>query len=273
MTPAARQAILFRRRAAAAAAPFVPTDLGPSILAAWFSAKDTATITESGGAVSQWNDKSGNGNHIVQATGANKPTTGANTLNGFNVLTLDGGDFLNKTSSLTNVPTSSAGCTLVCLRKFTSGTAGGLLWIVTDGASNGDAATLARQGGNMGAWGNRTSTSVGIEAEYADSDNTNWHTNTGIYTTANRKIYEDGTLKDTDTNSVFVTATPTAIYLGETLTKNRGAVQLITGQIAEAFFLATTSLTHINKIEGWAMWTYGLQSQLDAGHPYKLAPP
>jgi hypothetical protein len=54
--------------------------------ALWLDAADTATIVESGGAVSQWNDKSGNGRNAVQATGANQPTTGAETLNGRNVL-------------------------------------------------------------------------------------------------------------------------------------------------------------------------------------------
>ena len=37
----------------------VPTNL-------WLDAKDESTITESGGAVSQWDDKSGNDNHAVQ---------------------------------------------------------------------------------------------------------------------------------------------------------------------------------------------------------------
>ena len=42
-------------------AAFSPLDLSP---AAWFDASDSGSITESGGAVSQWNDKSGVGNHV-----------------------------------------------------------------------------------------------------------------------------------------------------------------------------------------------------------------
>jgi hypothetical protein len=61
-------------------------------------ASDTSTITEAGGDVSQWDDKSGNARHVIQATGANQPTTGANTQNGLNVLDFDGDDFLAKTS-------------------------------------------------------------------------------------------------------------------------------------------------------------------------------
>jgi hypothetical protein len=54
----------------------------------WWDASDTATITDAGsGAVSQWNDKSSNGRHLSQATGADRPTTGASSVNGLNVIT------------------------------------------------------------------------------------------------------------------------------------------------------------------------------------------
>lgn len=64
--------------------------LSLSSLVGWWDASDTATITESGGLVSQWNDKSTASNHWVQATDAKKPTSGATTVNGLNVLDFDG---------------------------------------------------------------------------------------------------------------------------------------------------------------------------------------
>jgi len=73
-------------------AAFSPLDLSPVL---WLDASDTSTITESGGAVSQWDDKSGNGNDVTQGTAANQPTSGTRTLNGLNVLDFDGTtDFL-----------------------------------------------------------------------------------------------------------------------------------------------------------------------------------
>lgn len=60
-----------------------PLDVAP--MTYWLDASDTSTITSSGGAVSQWTDKISSA-AFVQATGANKPTTGAATLNGLNVL-------------------------------------------------------------------------------------------------------------------------------------------------------------------------------------------
>ena len=68
--------------------------------ALWLDASDTSSITSSGGAVSQWNDKSGNGWHVTQLTAGNKPTTGVNTINGLNVITFDGSnDYLACTAS------------------------------------------------------------------------------------------------------------------------------------------------------------------------------
>lgn len=63
-------------------------------LVAWYDASDLATITESGGAVSQINDKSGNNNHLTQSVAGRKPTTGSRTQNSLNVLDCDGGDLL-----------------------------------------------------------------------------------------------------------------------------------------------------------------------------------
>jgi len=71
---------------------------------AWFDAADAASITSSGGAVSQWNDKASSPNHATQSTAGKKPTTGSVTINGLNALAFDGGDLL--TFALTSVPSA-----------------------------------------------------------------------------------------------------------------------------------------------------------------------
>jgi len=76
----------------AAGASFSPLDI--SGLQLWLDASDETTITESSGAVSQWDDKSGNANHVSQGVAAGQPTTGTATLNGLNVIRQDGGDAL-----------------------------------------------------------------------------------------------------------------------------------------------------------------------------------
>jgi len=60
--------------------------------AVWLDAADATTITESGGAVSQWNNKGSLGN-FTQGTAALQPTTGVSTLNSLNVIDF-AGDYL-----------------------------------------------------------------------------------------------------------------------------------------------------------------------------------
>jgi hypothetical protein len=77
--------------------PFAPPNI--TGLLGWWDADDATTITDAGGgAVSQWNDKSGNGHHVVQATAGARPTTGVRFRNVRNVLDFDGGDHLQLAS-------------------------------------------------------------------------------------------------------------------------------------------------------------------------------
>jgi hypothetical protein len=58
----------------------------------WLDADDAATITDTGGFVDQWDDKSGNGRHAVPvAPPASRPLTGNKDINGLNVIDADGG--------------------------------------------------------------------------------------------------------------------------------------------------------------------------------------
>ena len=75
--------------------PFQPLTL-PS-LNLWLDASDSASITHSSNAVSQWNDKSGNNNHATAASGQG-PTTGSSTINGKNALALGCGKKISSTS-------------------------------------------------------------------------------------------------------------------------------------------------------------------------------
>ena len=71
--------------AGAGGVPFVPAPAVVETAQLWLDAEDASTITHSGGAVSQWNNKGTLGN-FTQATGALQPTTNATTLNGRNII-------------------------------------------------------------------------------------------------------------------------------------------------------------------------------------------
>lgn len=81
-----------------------------SNLTLWLDASDASTITDAGaGAVSQWNDKSGNNNHATQAASGNRPITGTRTLAGKNVLDFVSASnhFMSLASGLFTVPTGA----------------------------------------------------------------------------------------------------------------------------------------------------------------------
>ena len=76
-----------RQLIAAARRPFVAAGGGgwtPASVTTdfWFDASNAASITASSGAVSQWNDLSGNGRHATQSSGSFKFTDTASAQNG-----------------------------------------------------------------------------------------------------------------------------------------------------------------------------------------------
>lgn len=81
----------------AGAGGWSPADL--TLVRGWYDAADTATISVSGTAVTQWNDKSSYGKNLTQSTAGSRPTSGVSTLNGKNVITFDGGDFLGASTA------------------------------------------------------------------------------------------------------------------------------------------------------------------------------
>ena len=78
---------------------FLPTQI-PNLLG-WYDATDESTLVEVSGRYSDWLDKSGNGNDLVQATGADQPIYDAAT----NSITFDGASqFLKAVGFTLNQP-------------------------------------------------------------------------------------------------------------------------------------------------------------------------
>jgi len=67
---------------------FNPISLGGLVL--WLDSNDQSTITESGGGVVGWADKSGSNNSAAQPTLAQRPISGTRKINGRNVLDFNG---------------------------------------------------------------------------------------------------------------------------------------------------------------------------------------
>ena len=79
---------------------FDPSSL--TSLIAWYDASDSSTITDSGGAITSWADKSGNNNDLTRQ---GNPVTGSSTQNSLNVIDLDGDDYFTKN----NFPNPTSG--------------------------------------------------------------------------------------------------------------------------------------------------------------------
>jgi surface protein len=127
--------------------PYPTGVMSGATFALWLDAADASTITQSAGAVSQWNDKSGNGRHVTQATTAAQPAYGATAWNAsrpalsFDGATtyLSGGDTLDLgTNSLTVLSvarpsTAGAPGTILSKSRYAAGAGRWALMSLTNG--------------------------------------------------------------------------------------------------------------------------------------------
>jgi hypothetical protein len=100
--------------------PWTPALLGAD-LALWLDAADTDTITLNGSDVSQWDDKSGNGNHASQATAAEQPTYQATGLNSKPTVSFDATKILEFGSTLFTNPSQLYGSAVLKGNTINSG--------------------------------------------------------------------------------------------------------------------------------------------------------
>lgn len=210
------------------AAGFTPLDL-PN-LNAWWDASDTSTITESGGDVSQWDDKSGNGYHLVQGVAASQPATGANTINGLNVLTFDGSDDFLQIGT-TDLGRNVSGATVyVVFAHVTNPITQQVLVLVSNGLTSGNARLYLTTGSpapQRTRTGGRTLDADSFASiTGSQAIGTSWQTYTAVFDYANTDLYSyigdtlDGssssyhtatTTSDTESLSSGVGASPTGV--------------------------------------------------------------
>jgi len=188
--------LLASLRGAALIDTFAPTDIAG--LQLWLDASDASTITESSGSVSQWDDKSGNGNHVSQGTAADQPTTGVRTINGLNVLDTDVGDYL--TRDITNIPVPY---TVFIVSQLD--TTGSLAFVGISGVSvpgSGDSVAIGANSTNFYMFAGDALLSVPVD--------TSVHVLTGLVNGASSVLAVDGaeTVGDAGTRPLSVITVP-----------------------------------------------------------------
>lgn len=232
--------------------------------ALWYDAADSGTITESSGAVSDWDDKSGNNVHLSQNTAADQPTTNANTLGGLNTIDFDS-DFMDIDSSTAikaaiwvsnNLNGSDSNSTVCIIYSAT-----GLVHYTFVRTNNNDYdISIDGDGGDSG-----DASANGEDLE--SGTNINFSYNLSIADKAAPNVwYNDFTQNDI-----------TVDFLGfsSVLTDSK-----IKGDFGEVIFLsAIPSESLRQQFEGYLAWKWDggsagvLVGKLPSGHPYKSAAP
>jgi hypothetical protein len=232
-------------------------------LSAWYDAADATTITASGGAVSQWNDKSGNGKHLTQATSTRRPATGTRTVNGLNVLDFDGGDVL------LNASFAHSSLNVSYLQVFQSD---------RTGSGTGTFIGFGRATANDGYFRNESASDTlrgygqrnPNQGEVYFNQDTNPHIVSYVKTgTSSQDAWQDGT-KGAERTTAMTTFTSQRLSIGGKMDETA----FVDGFVAETLFFASSlSADDREKLEGYLAHKWGLAANLPAGHPYKSGPP
>jgi hypothetical protein len=264
----------------AATSLWSPLLLG-SGLKMWLDANDSSTITLNGSTVSQWNDKSGTGNHVSNGTAGSQPTYQATGFNSLPTVSFDGSnDFLGK-SSVVDVPstgdlffgaifemdtTNGIWNWIVGHRSAANSSLNGAIAIQRGGGDNqigchntdvadtrikvdvtsllvDRIATLGRAGGSSGNGGSVTVTATGPSgASYLTSGTQSWTSSSGSF-----------------------------LQIGG---RQQSGTNFFDGQISEVI-VCNRNLTTAERqsFEGYLAWKWNIVSTLPADHPYKNSPP
>lgn len=223
--------------------------------ALWLDAADSGTITESGGEVSTWNDKSGNDRHATN-TGTGKPTT--STLDGKTALAFSS-QFLNVSCPLaTNMMVfevfgrASAGILSQSIGGSTNGAPPyAFQWWTDNVRYSGLANSNASPGYSAHGTAN-TATGAFISGVDRDASHVRMRFFGGL-------VSQEAAL--TLTSASFA-------YIGR-----RGA-SYHNGLIAEVIvILDTVSTDDREKLEGYLAHKWGLTANLLSDHPYKAGAP
>ena len=262
-----------------AAAAWTPAQITTAL---WLDAADASTITTVSGAVSQWNDKSGNGRHLSQATAASRPAYQATGLSSLPTLQFDGiNDFLQNTS----FSFGNSAFTFYCVMQSSiPGGGSGCIFIASPVPSNVNQLSELVYMNAIGGYQTITLKSPAIDESFVTPQigASTTHLTTAQIISAG---YDGG--GSNPSNHVFsvngsaltsTTSGPSA-YSGNEAGFSIGMRPLqgfapFNGKISEIVFCASLlSSTTRQRVEGYLAWNWGLAANLPAGHPYKSAAP
>lgn len=232
----------------------------------WLDAADSSTITTVSGAVSQWNDKSGNNRNAAQATAASRPAYVSNLLNALPGVTFDGSNDWLESTSATLLPSAATDYTMLVVCSMTTRQYGSVFMHTTSnrnfGLQQNNANVLVYCGNDNNTYiACPRGTAVGIDCAVYQAS------------ASPRLTYRlnGSNVSGSSTGTVPASLTPaTGIYvLGRTIANyelNCSLFELIVCP-------SNSSPSNYQMLEGYLAWKWGLTANLPAGHPYKSAAP
>lgn len=240
---------------------FVPTSIAGCQL--WLDANDRSTLSLSGTSVTQWNDKSGNGNN---ALGSNSPVYSEKSLNSLNTIQLRGSnDYFYVANNFTY-------STYPYFNIF-------VLFQPNNATQPANAGVISTD--TPGSFGR----SLAVSGNFFQQEYYSGFSNLTTFSAST--WYVTDLLFTSNTSSAFyVNGTAYAAVTTNSGTNTRGlliGVQNNTGSyitfnanidVAE-ILIYTTNITTFQReqVEGYLAWKWGLVSSLPSSHPYKLIAP
>lgn len=215
---------------------FNPLDLSPVL---WLDADDSTTITSSSGSVSQWNDKSSNGLHAVQATPANQPKNNTVTLNGRTVIDFDGTSHWMQNTTSSNVGRNVTGITTYTVVRYDnlSGGEDNVIRLLTGGNNARVQVNLTTTQGIIRVGGRTLDADLLAVAASSTlgSGSSGFITQVGLYDIANTDLYQyiNGTLNGSNTAYQTATTTSNTASTGYTLGSSASGANSLDGALAE----------------------------------------
>lgn len=223
---------------------WTPADITTAL---WLDASDAATITESGGLVSEWRDKSGNDLHVSQGAGALQPTYVSAGFNG-GYPTIDWGSSTNNKRLFRN----------------------GVTW-----QPGQIAAVMDYDGGSPFPSPRLGLVSIHIDIFQLRTQVSSTNLDRPVYLNGASSSSQVGVLPTVFDPFLFVSdlsvGTGDQINIGNDRGLTDSGWQ---GKICEVLVLGTTvSTDERQKVEGYFAHKWGITAILPSGHPYKSSPP
>lgn len=243
----------------------------PSLIstALWLDAADASTITESSGAVSQWNDKSGNNRNAAQATPANRPAYSLAAQNGKNTVL-----FSVSNSQTLLIPSSQLHSGLYSVFTVAkAATATAIRMVISQDSSNRDGQYLRLNNATTAA--SITFNTAGSSfSSTATVTATNWNMYSAIREVTEIRLFANGTIGTSAAVTGTAKSTSNSINIGSTTTTGAAIDSYFDGDIGEIIFVGSAVDTSTRqRVEGYLAHKWGLAANLPSNHPYKVNVP